>query len=64
MDIEWEGLVKLIALLLVLEGILLVLMPSMFHRLLVSLKKLGDRALQIMGSFTLVAGLLIFGLTR
>ena len=60
----WGGLLDAVALLLVLEGILPFLSPSLVRRLLDRMNEMGDNALRAVGLASMVAGVALLYLSH
>jgi len=55
----WNDLLAALALLMVVEGIIPFLSPSGFRRSLAKLLQMDDRALRLMGLFSMLAGVVL-----
>lgn len=58
----WQEIVRAVALLLVIEGVLPFLSPRRFRRNLLNLAALEDRWMRLMGLVSMVAGLVFLQL--
>jgi uncharacterized protein YjeT (DUF2065 family) len=53
----WDDLLRAVALMLVIEGVMPFLSPSRFRRSLLNFASLEDRWMRLIGLLTMVAGL-------
>lgn len=60
----WTDLLRALALLLVLEGILPFVMPARWREVLLRLASLNDRMLRLIGITGMIIGLVILQLVR
>jgi uncharacterized protein YjeT (DUF2065 family) len=58
----WEEIVRAVALLLVIEGVMPFLSPRRFRKSLLNFASLEDRWMRLMGLISMVAGLLFLQL--
>jgi uncharacterized protein len=59
---QWESFWNAIGLMIVLEGIMPFLNPRMFRSAMLRMAEMDDRALRLMGFFSMILGALLFHL--
>ncbi len=60
----WDDLVRAIALVLVIEGMLPFLSPDGWRQAMIQAGKLSDKTLRIIGLVSMVVGVLVLAMTR
>lgn len=64
MDFQWADLLRALALVLVLEGLLPFLGPARFRETLLRMANLNDRALRLIGLGSMIGGLVLLQVSR
>ena len=59
---QWDSFWNAIGLMIVLEGIMPFLNPAMFRSAMLRMAEMDDRALRLMGFFSMMLGALLFHL--
>ena len=60
----WDDLIRAIALVLVIEGMLPFLSPDGWRQAMIQAGRLSDKALRIIGLVSMIAGVLVLYMTR
>jgi uncharacterized protein YjeT (DUF2065 family) len=60
--VQWDSFWNAIGLMIVLEGIMPFLNPAMFRSAMLRMAEMDDRALRLMGFFSMMLGALLFHL--